>query len=234
MIRQALSVTALALLAGLAVFSQQPAPDKAALQQRIGEVKQSLAQNQEQLKQYAWTETVEISLKGEVKKRNQSAASYGPDGKVVKTPIGDPAPAPSGRKRGLKAKIVKNKIDDMKEYMDRVGSLVRRYVPPDPQVMQQSYQAGKATLTPATGTLVFIDYAKPGDKVTLTFNAATKKITSFAVATYLDSPKDVVSVKARFSSLADGPNYLEESILDATGEKIQIKTTNFGHRKASK
>ena len=211
-------------------FSQ----DKAALQQRIGDIKASLAANQEQLKQYAWTETIEISLKGEVKKRNQNACLYGPDGKVQKAPIGEaPPPAQSsGRKGKVKAKIVANKIDEMKEYMDRVKALLGRYIPPDPQSMQAAYGAGKATLNPALGSVVFSDYVKPADKVTIIFDPATKKISSFAVATYLDKPGDDVSVNARFSNLADGTNFMEESVLDATGEKIQVKTTNSGHHRA--
>jgi hypothetical protein len=221
-------------LVAIAAVAQQPTPDKQALQQRLGEVKQSVAQNQAQLKQYSWTETTEVSLKGEVKKREQKDCKYGPDGKVVKTAIGD-APAQAsggGRRKGLKGKIVANKIDDMKEYMDRVGSLVRRYIPPDPQAMQAAFQAGKASIDKGAGTLTFSDYAKPGDKGTLAFDTATKKIRSFAVATYLDEPKDTVTVNARFSGLADGTNFVEESVVAANAKEIQIKTTNFGHRKA--
>ena len=221
----------LALL-GMALLVPAHAQDKAALQQRLGEVKASLAQNQASLKKYAWTETTEISLKGEVKKRDQKDCSYGPDGKLVKTAIGEAPPAAAGKKRGLKGKIVENKIDEMKDYMDRVGSLVRRYVPPNPQDMQAAFQSGKANADAASGTLTFTDYAKPGDKVTVTFDAASKKLRSFAVSTYLDSPADAVTLDARFSSLADGTNFMSESVLNATAKKIQIKTTNFGHRKA--
>jgi hypothetical protein len=41
---------------------------KHALQQRLSEIKQSMARKQAQLKQYTWVETTEISLKGEVKR----------------------------------------------------------------------------------------------------------------------------------------------------------------------
>ncbi len=42
--------------------------------------------------------------------------------------------------------------------------------------------------------LVFKDYAQPGDKMTISFNPATKKITSLNVNTYMDNPKDVVTL----------------------------------------
>lgn len=218
------------VLSAAAAFSQDAAPDKAALQQRVGEIRQAIAQNKAQLKQYAWTETVAISLKGEEKKRTQSDCVYGPDGKVHKTPIG--APPPPKKQRGLKGKIVANKIDDMKEYMDRVGSLVRRYLPPDPKAMQAAHQSGKAVLDKASGELVFHDYAKAGDLLTFTFDTATKKLRGIVVATYLDKPEEKVTVNARFSSLADGTNFLEESVLDATAKEIQVKTTNSEHHKA--
>ena len=227
-----LKMTVLWAFAAAGFAAQPAAPDTAALQQRIGEVKQSIAQNQAKLKQYAWTETTEVSLKGDVKKREQRDCVYGPDGKLAKTPIGAAPASAAGKKRGLKGRIIENKVDEMKEYMDRVGSLVRRYIPPDTQAMQAAFQASKVSLNKAAGTLVFSDYAKPGDRVTVTFDTATRKLRSFAVATYLDAPNDAVTLNARFSSLADGTNFLEESVLDATAKAIQIKTTNFGHRKA--
>ena len=221
---------ALCFLAASAAFSQ--APDKAALQQRLGEVKQSIAQNQAQLKQYAWTETTVVSLKGDEKKRTQNDCKYGPDGKLKKTPVGDAPPPQSKGRKGIKGKIVANKIDDMKKYMDRVASLVKRYLPPDPKAMQSAFKSGKATLDAASGTLEFHDYVKPGDKLTFAFDAATRKLTSIEVTTFLDDPKDKVAVKANFSSLADGTNFMEESVLDASAKEIQVKTTNSGHRKS--
>ena len=232
------SLAAAVILASFPVTAQD-ATQKQALQQRIAEVKQSMAQNQTQLRQYAWVETTEISLKGEVKKREQKNCKYGPDGKVQKTSLPEAAPPPAqesgrrGRKGGgLKAKVVENKVDDMKEYMDRVGSLVHRYVPPDPQAMQAAFQAGKASVDKTSGAIVFSDYAKPGDKVTLLFDTTSKKLKSFQVASFLDDPKDTVGLVANFSSLGDGTNFLEQSVLDAKAKQIQIKTTNFDHKKA--
>lgn len=216
----------------LCALAQDSATDKSALQQRLAAIKQSVAQNQQALRSYAWTETTEVSMKGEVKKREQQECRYGPDGKVVKTAVGQAAPAAAkGGRRGLKGRIIERKVDELKDYMDRVGSLVHRYVPPDPAVMQAAFQAGRVSIDKAAGTLVFLDYVKPGDKVTLGFDFAARKLRSFNVATYLDDAKDAVSLQARFSSLADGTNFLEEFVLAGTAKGIQIKTTNFNHHK---
>ncbi|MGH9627084.1 MAG: hypothetical protein ACRD7E_01785 [Bryobacteraceae bacterium] len=231
MMRQLMSFL---LLAAVPAICQESGDRKQALQQRIVEVKQSIAQNQAQLQKYSWVETTEISLKGEIKKRDQKDCSYGPDGEIRKVPVS--APAPAKHQRGLKGRIIENKVDDMKEYMDRVGSLIHRYVPPDPQAMQAAFQSGKAALQPAgssgPGSLVFRDYAKQGDTVTFTFDATTRTLRSFRVDTYLDAPQDVVRLDASFSSLSDGTNFLEQTVLDAQAKSIRVKTTNFGHRKA--
>jgi hypothetical protein len=201
---------------------------KQALQEKLAAVKKSMAENQAKLRTYAWVETTEMSLKGEVKKRDQFDCKYGADGKVQKTLIG--APAPKKEMRGLKKKIVDKKVDELKDYMDRVKSLVSRYVPPNPQNMQAAFRAGKASLT-SPASLAFTDYVKPGDKVTLGLDPTTKKLKQFYVSTYLDGPEDGVTLNVNFSSLADGTNHVEQILLDAVKKELQIKTTNFDYKK---
>ncbi len=202
------------------------------LQQKVAALKQSVAQNQQALRQYTWTETVDTILKGETKSTKQSQCQYGPDGQVQKTPIGgSPPPA---QQRGLKGKVIAKKTGEMQEYMQRVASLIKRYVPPDGSQMQDSFQAGKAALQPLGGgivTVVFHDYAKAGDTVSLTFDATSQKIRSYNVNTYLDAPNDVVTLKVVFDNLPDGTNYVAQSVLNATAKQIQIRTTNSGYNK---
>jgi hypothetical protein len=98
----------------------QDAAAKEQLQAKIADVKASLAKNQEALRQYTWMETTEISLKGEVKSKTQNSCSYGPDGKVEKKLVSAPAEK-KAPPRGLKGKIVENKVDDLKDYMEQTA-----------------------------------------------------------------------------------------------------------------
>jgi hypothetical protein len=212
------------------IFSQDAA--KQELQPKVAALKQSVAQNQQSLRHYTWTETTDMIFKGETKSTKLSQCRYGPDGKVQKTGIAN-TPPPE-KKRGLKGKVIEKKTDEMKDYMERVASLIKRYVPPEGSQMQDSFQAGKAAIQPSAGgvvTLVFGDYAKPGDSVKLTFDAAAKKIQGYDVSTYLDAPADVVTLKVVFQNLPDGTNYVAQTILDATAKQIQIRTTNSGYNK---
>jgi hypothetical protein len=226
----------LVLVASIAASSMQDPAAKEQLQARIAEVKASLAANATALRQYTWQETTEISLKGDVKSKTQKACSYGPDGKVQKKDVSAPAEKKDAPK-GLKGRIVENKVDDIKDYMESTGKLIQLYVPPDPAKMQASMAAGKGALTqpsPGKAVLTFNDYALPGDKFSITFDTAGKKIVSVGVNTYLDKPDDKVTLAVAFTSLPEGPNYLSSSLLDVTAKKIQVKTTNNGYKLASK
>jgi hypothetical protein len=159
---------------------------------------------------------------------------YGPDGKVQKTPMGSPPEQQAASGGRLKQRVVAKKKEEMKDYMGQVKTLLAMYVPPDPQRMQQAFQAGKvspdATAASGTAGLVFKDYAQPGDQMTIAFDTAAKKIRSLNVNTYMDDPKDTVTLAVQFTSLPDGTNYVQQSVLNATAKKLQVTTTNSNYQ----
>ena len=108
------------------------------LQEKLAAVKQSTAENQQKLHGYEWTETTQLALKGDPKPPSQASCVYGPDGKVQKTPLTAPPPPPSGGR--MKQKVIAKKKEEMKDYMGQVKVLLAKYVPPDPQSMQQAFQ----------------------------------------------------------------------------------------------
>ena len=224
------------MLTSTTVWSQdQSGANKQTPQQKAEELKQSLAANRTKLAKYQWVETTQVTVKGDTKKQEQQQCYYGAAGKVQKTPIGSPGPsntkAPPG---GLKGKIIEKKLKEAKDDMEKLKDLVTVYVPPNPQQLQQASQAGKASIeAPTTGSLAsvtFNDYAKPGDKLTFSFDSQTKKIRSFIVNTYQDNPKDVVTLAVDFASLQDGTNYDQQTILESKSKQTQIKTTNSGYK----
>jgi hypothetical protein len=237
---------ALTLLA-VETRAQGPAAAGAGSQEKIAALKESIAQNQAALKTYKWTEATEISLKGEVKKKEQKECHYGPDGKVQKTAIAGADQAPKeekdsgrgGRRGGgvVKKAIVENKVDDMKEYMEKAAALVQEYVPPDPQKIQAAAAAGKISTQAASGqgvsTLTIKDYVKAGDQLVLGFDPVAKKLRSYKVQSYVEKPKDdAVTLAVTFASLPDGTNYPQQTLLDVAAKKINVKVVNSGYAKA--
>jgi hypothetical protein len=226
-----LMISMVFLAASFAAEGQTGAPAGGDLQQKLSAMKQSAAENQKKLHEYQWVETTQLALKGDAKPATQSLCSYGPDGKVQKTPMssmGAPSQAPSGGR--FKQKIIAKKKEEMKDYMAGVKKVIAMYVPPDPQRMQQASQAGNVSLKPAgesgLAEIVFKNYAQPGDEMTIAFNTAAKKISSLNVKTWMDDPKDIVTLAVQFASLPDGTNYVQQSVLGATAKKLQVTTTN--------
>ena len=216
----------LSLLATAAAFAQN-----SDLQQKLAAVQQSMAENKQKLQQYQWTETTQITLKGDSKPPTQNLCRYGADGRVQKTPIGPPPEQPSGGR--AKEKIITKKKEEMQDYMGNVKALLSLYVPPDPQKMQKAYQAGKVSLNPAGGAvnLIFKDYALPGDQMTLTFDAAARKISSLNINTYMEEPKNAVTLQVQMASLPDGTNYVQQTVLNAAAKQLVVTTTNSKYQK---
>jgi hypothetical protein len=217
---------AIALVVGAAAIAQN-----GELQQKLAAAKQAAAENKQRLRQYQWTETTQLTLKGDPKPATEKLCQYGPDGQVQKTPIGPPPAAPSGGR--LKQRVVEKKKAEMMDYMDDVKAVLAMYVPPDPERMQQAFQAGKVSFNPAGGVvnLIFTDYAQPGDRMTLVFNPEIKKIVSLSVNTYMGQAKDAVTLQVQMAPLPDGTSYAQQTILNATAKELVVTTTNSNYQR---
>jgi hypothetical protein len=224
--RRLVIISAMALVAGGAALAQN-----AELQQKLAAAKQAAAENKQRLRQYQWTETTQLTLKGDPKPATEKLCQYGPDGQVQKTPIGTPPAQPSGGR--LKQRVVEKKKAEMVDYMDDVKGVLSMYVPPDPDRMQLAFQAGKLSLNPAGNVLnlIFTDYAQPGDRMTLVFDPAIKKIISLSISTYMGQAKDAVTLQVQMAPLPDGTSYAQQTILNATAKQLLVTTTNSNYQK---
>lgn len=233
-----------AIAAALAIIpitgAGQTAPTPEAI---LTAVKKNLQDSQVQLRKYEWVETTAISLKGEVKSRKQQRVYYGADGKLTKLPIGEPAAAaeaPGGRgARGsrVKKKIVENKVEDMKEYMEKAAALIHSYVPPSAELIQKAKDAGKMSVLPQpTGRVraEFKDFIQPSDKLWIEIDPAAGRIGAVNVATYLEKTEDTVTLDVRYGALADGTSFAAQTSFEAKAKNILVVVQNTGHRPMAK
>jgi hypothetical protein len=219
----------IALLLPSGLLSAQSAP-----QDRVAAFKQSLKENQQRLHHYQWVETTTVSVKGEEKSRTQKLCSYGPDGTVQKAPMG--APPQQQAEHGLRGRIIEKKKKEMSDYMKQAVALVHEYLPPDPQRIQAAKEAGKLSLSPSGASslrLIIQDYLKPGDSLSINLNPENNSIREVTVASYLESPKDSITMDATFASLSDGANYVANSVLTAPAKHLQVVVQNSDYRKIS-
>jgi hypothetical protein len=230
--------TSFVLLAGLAMCTLAVPlgvrAQKEELQQRIAELKESMAKNKQALAQYTWHETDTVKLKGEVKKVSNFQVRTGPDGKPQKTSLDPPQQAqqPSGGK--LKQRVVEKKKEEFKDYGEDMKNLAAQYLPPDKDKIQAAVAAGNVSLNPQGSDavkIIFKDYVKPGDSMTLTFNKTAKQITSIAIASWMDDPKDAMNLTVQFSKLPDGTNYTSSTTIDGVAKQLTVIMQNSNYQK---
>lgn len=218
-----------------AAFASRLVAQNPEVQQKVAEIKESIAANKQALAQYTWVEQDTISLKGEEKKQEHFQVKLGADGKPVKTPL-DPqaAPEPSGGR--LKQHIVEKKKEEYKEYAEQIKALIQQYFPLDKDKIEAARQAGNVSLGTAAGgpgqyQLVISNYLKPGDKVTLVFDKEQKGIARVSIASYLNDPKDAVTVDSVFSRIPGGPNHVSSQTINGVSKQLTIAVENSNYQK---
>ena len=229
-----------AMLIPSAVCGQNPKAEQQAEQQkRVAEFKKAVQQSMAALKKYEWIETTTVSMKGEVKSQKQNRCYYGADGKIQKILIGEAAPPPeqqSSRRGGrLKKKIVENKKEEINDYMKKAVEIVHKYVPPDPNLIKNSKEAGKVKVDQVEPNRIvrvtIRDMVKAGDMLTATLNVQLNAIMDINVLTYLESQKDdPVTLAVTMNQLADGASYTAKSVLDAKSKNMTVVVESSGHR----
>jgi len=238
-VRPIVTVLAAFLLLRSGAIGQQPAAPAGggglladALKEKLAAVKQAAAANQAALRQYGWSESIQVSLNGEVKTTKQMSCRYGPDGKPQCTPVGPPPQ--QQQERGLRGRIAEKKKEEFTDYMQQVKGLIGLYVPPDSARMQAAHAASNVSFArPNAGEagLVFRNYAQQGDAMTLDFAMAVKKLTALSVNTYLGDPSSPVTLNVQFAPLPDGTNYPAQEIVTAAAKGIVLTVTNSNYQK---
>lgn len=203
-----------------------------ALKEKLAAVKQSAAANQAALRQYTWTESIQVAVNGEVKNTKQMSCRYGPDGKPQCSPLGPPPQ--QQQERGLRGRIAEKKKEEFTDYMQQVKGLIGLYVPPNGERMEAAHAAGNLSFSrPATGeaALVFKNYSLPGDSMTLDFSMAAKKLSALSVNSYLGDPSSAVTLNVQFAPLPDGTNYPAQEAVNAAAKGILLTVTNSNYQK---
>jgi hypothetical protein len=200
------------------------------MQQKLAEIRASLAKNEQMLGQYTWQQQEAVSVRGDLKKEALYSVQLGPNGQPARTDISQSQPA-SGRKWGIRHRITQDYID----YGKQVAALAQSYAQPDPAKLQQLYAAGNVSLKTAGAaglySVVVRSYVKPGDAVTITFSKVLKAIVGVQVNSYLGDPSDVVTISVRYAQLPDGTNHVSTIDIDGQSKSLTIVETNVNFQK---
>jgi hypothetical protein len=229
--RMALALT-VAISAG--VFSITPAiAQSPQMEQKVMAIKNAQAANKQKLAQYTWTETETIAIKGDVKDTKTYQVQM-VNGKAQKTLVNDQKASSGGGRQGrVKERVVDKKKAEYQEYGQSIGALAKQYTTPNPEALMTAKQAGNISLQPGAGTvsLVIKNYVKPGDSVTMTINEATHSPASVQVNSYLDDPKDAVTISAQFAQLPDGTNHVATTTTTGVSKELTVNDQNSNYQK---
>jgi hypothetical protein len=204
---------------------------------RIEAVKQSLATSGAALKQYEWSQKVAISLKGEEKARKDYKVSYGPDGKLKKVPAAAAAVEEPKKKRGIRGKVVENKMEDIEAALKASMALLDQYSPLEAARVQTAKNTGNISVSvPGADNRVRItikNYLKPGDVVELEVDGAKNILQSVSITSSIEqeSAKGPVVAKVTYAPMADGTLYPLQQILDLKAQSLKIDVENSGFTK---
>jgi len=226
-LNQIVAFSSLIVLSGTIAMAQNQQ-----LEEKLMALKQNQAANKQELAQYTWQETETISIKGSVKDTKVYQVQM-VNGQQQKTEVSNQQAQQSGRQGRLKEHIVDNKKQEYQEYGQSIGALAKQYTTPDPDRLMQAKQAGNISLQPGSGavSLVIKNYMKPGDSVTLTIDPQSEQLQSVRVASYLDDPKDAVTISAEFAQLPDGANHVANTLINGESKQLTVNDRNSNYQR---
>ncbi len=228
--RMALTLT-VAIAAG--VFAITPAAAQSSqMVDKLIAIKTAQDANKAKLAQYTWTETETIGIKGSTKDTKTYQVSI-VNGQQQKTEVGNQAAPPSGRQGRVKEHVVDKKKQEYQEYGQSIAALAKQYTTPNSEALMAAKQAGNISIVPGSGTvnLVIKNYVKQGDSMTMTVSEKTHSPVSVQVNSYLNDPKDAVTINAQFAQLPDGTNHVATTNINGVSKQLTVDDVNSNYQK---
>jgi hypothetical protein len=213
-------------VATICAMAQVPA-DTAKLAVQVSENRE---ENRKKLRDYSWKTRTEITIKGETKLLKVELVRFDVDGRMQKTTLSEEKPD-RRKKRGVRGRIQKHKIEEKKEWFGELHGLLRQYSLPTTGKVLDFLE--KATFGPGDrpGTIRIrgTSVVKPGDELTMWIDADTKETKLTKVRTRLDG--DTVLFETNHDSLASGLRYQARSIIKVPAADVRMTVENFDYNR---
>ena len=154
------------------------------------------------------------------------------NGQQQKTEVSNQAAQQGGREGQVKERVVAKKKEEFQEYGQQIIALAKQYTTPNPDALMKAKQAGNISLTPGQGTvsLVIKNYLKQGDAVTFTLDPQSKQLQNVRVASYLNDPKDAVTISAEFAQLPNGTNHVASMLINGESKQLTVNDVNSNYQ----
>ena len=181
--------------------------------------------------QYSWQETETIAIKGSVKDTKIYQVQM-VNGQQQKTLVNNEKAQSGGHEGRMKERIIQKETEEYEQYGQQIGALAKQYTTPNPEALMQAKQAGNISVQPGAGTvsLVIKNYVKQGDSMTMTISEQTHSPVSLQVNSYLNDPKDAVTISAQFAQLPDGTNHVATTQVNGVSKHLTVTDQNSNYQ----
>jgi hypothetical protein len=194
------------------------------------QVSGAAAANRKQLAAYLWTRTFQIFISGELKNTIVSSLSIGPDGKMVTTAVSS-TPTSAPPTRGIRGDIAKNKIADMKTYVDDAMTLSMGYLYMSQGKMVDFFNAAGISQSGNTITVTGSNVNQPGDQVTLLVTSSSLAYISESFKSAMTNG-DAIAGTVNYKTFDNGLTAIDNAELDlpAKSMKLMVSNTNYAKK----
>jgi hypothetical protein len=186
-----------------------------------------LAENARLLHQYTFKQRIEIAYKGEDRTSRVIQVRFDSNGKRQFTVVSESGGGEEPK--GLGARIIARKRNEMKEYAQRLTDLVEQYLPPDAEKLRPALASAERGRAEKGISMTMKNYYQQGDSFSVVFNVAARKPQSMEIKTALD--KDPIVINADFEDVSSGPSYPTLVKIQAPKKELEIRLTAYDFKK---
>lgn len=224
----------------VAICASQARPQQeqpSGLQQEVSQVRDAMAGNHQKLHGYRWIETVTLDIDGTPRPPKRYLCNYGPDEKLERTSLdqqsgqsaGQGGAMPVGRGGLIRQVVTKRKKEKYQKEIEQIRALMRLYIPPNTTKLRTAALAGQIALDhngTSADAFIIDNYAKQGDRFTITINRSTMQLAAVSVKSWLDKPKHSVSGRVCFDRLPDGTVYPASTTVNVSSGHLTMTIVN--------
>jgi hypothetical protein len=185
--------------------------------------------NRGQLAAYVWTRTTQIFISGELKNTIVSSLSIGPDGKMVTTAVSS-TPTSAPPTRGIRGAVAKNKIDDLKTYIDEAMTVSMGYLYMSPGKMVDFFNAAGISQSGTTITVSGSNVNQANDQVILLLNSTSLAYISETFKSAM-SGGDAIGGTVNYKTFDNGLTAIDNATLDLPAKSMKIMISNSNYAK---
>ena len=218
---RALKIGAMAIFVTVAV----PAAAQMDMTEIASKVSQARQENAQRTRDYSWTQRTEVKVKGEVKNLKTEIVRYTVDGELQKTPIDETsAKAP----KGVRGKVAKKKIGEMKDWMAELGELLKAYSLPTAGNLLDFLNNASVSPDGAGRRLDATGVVQAGDRMSVWIGADHKMVKT-EVSTQHDSSD--VKLMTDHETTPDGLDYVARTTIVVPDKGVEMTVENFSYQR---